>query len=71
MPHESWTLEENLQEEVMSDAHKYPLIHQLNSAQIQPFHHHPSHDMCADPDNILPSEFNDDEPHDVLTANPS
>ena len=54
----------------MSVAHNYPLVHQLNSVQIQPFHHYPSHDTCVDPDEILPSIFNNDEPHDVLTANP-
>ena len=54
----------------MSDAHECPLVHRLNSVQIQPFHHYPSHDTCVDPDEILPSIFNNDEPHDVLTTNP-
>ena len=54
----------------MSDAQEHPLVHQLNSSQIQPFDHYPSHDTCNDPDDILPSEFNNDEPEDVLTTNP-
>ena len=54
----------------MSNAQECPLAQQLNTVQIQPFHHYPSHDTCIDPDNTLPSKFNDDEPEDFLTTNP-
>ena len=69
-PDDSWTSEETLHNEAMSDAQENPLAHQLNSVQIQPFDHYPSHDTHIDPDNILPSEFNNDEP-ELQTQNPT
>ena len=46
----------------MSDASKCPLLYQLNSLQIQPLQSYNSCDTELDPDDILPSDFNNDEP---------
>ena len=46
----------------MSDAINCPLVYQLNSLQIQPLQSYNSSDTELDPDDILPSDFNQDEP---------
>ena len=46
----------------MSDAINCPLVYQLNSLQIQPLQSYSSCDTELDPDDILPSDFNQDEP---------
>ena len=46
----------------MSDAFNCPLLYQLNSLQIQPLQSYNSCDTELDPDDILPSDFNHDEP---------
>ena len=50
----------------MSDAQNCPLLYQLNSLQIQPLQSYNSCDTELDPDDLLPSDFNHDEPEPTL-----
>jgi len=46
----------------MSAARNCPLLYQLNALQIQPLQHYPSYDTMLDPDDVIPSRYEEDEP---------
>ena len=51
--HNSGTSEETPSQEIMSNAFKCPLVHQLNSLQIQPLHPYASHDTFVHPNDRI------------------
>ena len=65
--HNSGTCEETLQSEVMSAARNRPLLCHLDALQTQPMQHCMSHHAMLDPNDIVPSQFDFDEPN---TATP-
>ena len=51
--HDSGTSEETPSQEIMSNAFECPLVHQLNSLQIQPLHPYASHDTFVHPNDHI------------------
>ena len=52
-PYDSGTSEETPLQEIMSNAFECPLVHQLNSLQIQPLHPYASQDTFVHPNDHI------------------